>query len=301
MGTYFHVETVCEQSLEESQVTVELDRLTKIFSTYQPDSEIAAVNSRESDMWIPVSADFLTVALQARRIFVASQGAFDPTVGGFVERWGFGPTSHSEAPAASELDAMRMQSGYRHIEIREMPPALRKNLNETRLDFSGIAKGFAVDQIAAQIGALDCENFLVDIGGEVRAEGSNERNTRWRVGIENPLDPGQIVGYLQIGTGAVATSGTYRNTRTIDGSEFSHLIDPITGRPIDHEVVLASVYSEEATTADAWATALAVAGLELSLELIDRWRLSAMLIEQDSRGNLTMHRFGEFDRAFIEP
>lgn len=298
MGTYFRVETVCDQSLDEATITQELERMTLVFSTYRDDSEISKVNQDRSAEWVSVSADFVTVTSHARRIFVASQGGFDPSVGSFVERWGFGSTTPESVPSSDEIYDIRMQTGFNHIEVREIPSAVKKNLVDMRIDYSGIAKGYAVDQLAELTSRLECENYLVDIGGEVRVNGTNVSGNPWRVGIENPQDPEQVLGYLELSSGAVATSGTYRNMMSIDGEPLSHLIDPISGRPVDHEVILASVYTEEATTADAWATALAVKGIEASMELIDRWRLSALLVERTSTGEFVLYRFGVFETAF---
>ena len=298
MGTYFRVETVCNQTVDESSITQELERLTLIFSTYRDDSEISKVNNNSSTEWIPISSDFLSVTSHASRIFVASQGAFDPTVGAFVERWGFGSSNPENLPSAEEIRDIRMRTGFRNLEIREVPAAIKKNQVDVRIDYSGIAKGFAVDTLAKLIFDLECEDFLIDIGGEVRVSGSNAAGTPWRVGIENPQEPDQVLGYLELTSGAVATSGTYRNIKTIGAEQLSHLIDPIDGRPVDHELLLASVYAEEATIADAWATALAVEGIEASMELINRWRLSALLIERKSTGALRIHRFGDFETAF---
>ena len=300
MGTYFRVETICDRSLEEVAITQELERLTLIFSTYRDDSEVSIVNANTSVEWIPVSSEFLSVTSHARRIFIASQGAFDPTVGTFVERWGFGTTTPTDFPSSHEIDEIRMQTGFGHIEIREVPAAIKKNLVDVRIDYSGIAKGFAVDALADRTSSLGCEDFLIDIGGEVRVSGLNLSGSSWRVGIENPIEPDEVLGYLELSSGAIATSGTYRNIKTVAGEQLSHLINPIKGRPVDHELVLVSVYAEEATTADAWATALAVSGLEASMELIDRWRLSALLVERTSLGELKMYRFGDFETAFEE-
>lgn len=298
MGTYFRVETVCDQSLDGATIAQELERLTLIFSTYRDDSEISNVNRDKSGDWISVSPDFVTVTSHARRVFVASQGGFDPSVGSFVERWGFGSTPTESVPNSEEIYDIRMQTGFNHVEVREKSSAIKKNLVDMRIDYSGIAKGYTVDKLAQLTLDLECEDFLVDIGGEVRVHGANVSGDPWRVGIENPQDPNKVLGYLELGSGAVATSGTYRNMKTVDGEQLSHLIDPIRGRPVDHEVVLASVYAEEATTADAWATALAVKGIEASMELIDRWRLSALLVERKTTGELELHRFGDFETAF---
>ena len=298
MGTTFRVETVCHQSLGESEITQELDRLTLIFSTYRDDSEISKVNADSSGNWISVSRDLLAVTSHARRIFVASQGAFDPTVGAVVDRWGFGSVTRDDLPSEEEIANLRLQTGLNHVDIREIPPAIRKNLDDTRFDYSAIAKGYAVDRLAELTEQTECENYLIDIGGEVRVSGTNLSGDPWRIGIENPLDPDQVLGYLELRSGAVATSGTYRNMKVVNGEQLSHLIDPIKGRPVDHEILLASVYAEEATTADAWATALAVKGIEASMDLINRWRLSALLVEHSSAGDLVMHRFGDFETAF---
>lgn len=298
MGTYFRVETICDQSLDEHGITQELERLTLVFSTYQDDSEISKVNTAKTEEWIRVSPDFLAVTSHARRIFIASQGAFDPTVGSYVERWGFGNTKPATLPSEEEIRDIRMHTGFKHIEIREFPASIKKNLVDVRIDFSGIAKGYAVDRLATLNARLECEDYLIDIGGEVRVSGINLVRKPWRVGIEHPEDPDGVLGYLELSAGAVATSGTYRNVKNIDGEQLSHLINPISGRPVDHELVLASVYADEATTADAWATALAVRGTEASMELIKRWRLSALLVERTYSGELVMHRFGEFEKAF---
>ena len=242
MGTTFRVETVCHQSLDESEITQELERLTLIFSTYREDSEISNVNTDTSGNWLSVSPDFLTVTSHARRIFVASQGAFDPTVGSVVDRWGFGSSTQDDLPSEEEIANLRLQTGLNHVDIREIPPAIRKNVVDTRIDYSAIAKGYAVDQLAELTLRTECENFLIDIGGEVRVSGTNLSGDPWRIGIENPLDPDQVLGYLELRSGAVATSGTYRNMKVVNGEQLSHLIDPIKGRPVDHEILLASVY-----------------------------------------------------------
>lgn len=298
MGTYFRVETLCNQSLTESEIVEELDRLTMIFSTYRNDSEISRLNSDTSGNWIAVSPDFVEVTAHARRVFVASQGAFDPTVGPSVDRWGFGPSSRDDLPSAEEVSNLQMRTGLHHVDHREMPPAIKKNLVGLEIDYSAIAKGFAVDQLAELTLKRSCEDFLVDIGGEVRVNGTNSSGSPWRIGIENPQDPSQVLGYLERSSGAVATSGVYRNVKTIDGAQLSHLINPITGRPVNHAIVLASVYAEEATTADAWATALAVKELEAGMDIINRWRLSALLVERSTSDELIIHRFGEFETAF---
>ena len=173
MGTYFRVETNCENVPAEALIVSELERLTLIFSTYREDSEISRVNNGELGVWHSVDADFVEVAMRAQRVYVASGGAFDPTVGELVERWGFGAIEQDSVPLAEEIRELRGRLGFEHIESRAMPPAVKKHVN-VRMDFSAIAKGFAVDRLTELITSNKCEHFLVDIGGDVRVKGLNE-------------------------------------------------------------------------------------------------------------------------------
>lgn len=300
MGTQFRFETNCVEPPHEQLIQDELERLTAIFSTYVEDSEVSRVNDSDSDWWVDVSEDFLEVGTHAERIFVASYGAFDPTVGPLVDRWGFGPNDTSTTQIDDEFRALRDQVGYQYVEFREVPPGLRKKHDKVRIDFSGIAKGFAVDQLAELTLMAGCNNYLVDIGGDVRVDGLSEKRKPWRVGIENPNKPGQVVGYIEPGSAAVATSGSYLQQRVVGEQSINHLIDPSTGLPINHNVIAVSVLADNAMSADGWATALAVSGFESSKELIERWRLNALLIEQRSSSKIELHRFGSFATDFSE-
>ncbi len=298
MGTYFRVESNCGGALEEQRTMAELERLTLIFSTYRNDSQITEFNRSQSGAWVAVDQDFVKVARFAHRVTVASRGAFNPTVAPWVERWGFGAADYDEPPSSDEIEAIRSAVGMHLIELRNMPPGIRKNQDGVRLDFSGIAKGFAVDRLAELHESGDCENYLVDIGGDMRAKGLNAKNRLWRVGIENPLHPEQMVGYIELSEGAIATSGTYRNVREVGGERLSHLINPNTGLPVEHDLIAASVFAKNAMSADAWVTALSVMGIENSIELIQQWNLSALLMERTSDRDIELHRFGVFASDF---
>ena len=299
MGTYFRVETNCDENLDETAIVTELDRLTLIFSTYREDSEISRVNNGNVGVWHTVDADFVEVAMRAQRVYVASGGAFDPPVGELVERWGFGVTEQDSVPLPAEIREIRGKVGYEHVESRSLPPAVKKHV-DIRLDFSAIAKGFAVDRLVDLVASNGCEHYLVDIGGDVRVKGFNAQNKPWRIGIQHPFAPDQVAGFVEMTEGAVATSGTYTNVKLIDGESLNHLIDPRTGTPVTHELISVSVLSDSAMTADAWATALIVLDLEEGLALTRRWELSALVFEQTTKGEFDVHRTGEFEHIFAE-
>lgn len=298
MGTQFTVETNCISMPSTEQIQAELERLTLIFSTYIDDSEISRVNADRTGNWLDVSPDFVTVATHAKRIYVASNGAFDPTVGALVNKWGFGSDATQAIPSSDSIKVLRDEVGYQSIEFREVPPAVRKNLDSLELDFSGIAKGFTVDRLAEMVISSPCEHFLVDVGGDVRVLGFNKDGKPWRIGIEDPLNPGQVLGYVETRAGAVATSGTYLQSRTVANNTINHLIDPSTGHPISHDLLAASVLAESAMSADGWATGLVVSGVDPSIEIVKRWDLNALLIEQRSATKLELQSYGEFETLF---
>lgn len=298
MGTYFRVETTCANAVDAVAIEAELERLTLIFSTYRDDSEISRINASTSGIWLEVDNDFVAVAQQALRVFRASEGAFDPTIGPWVELWGFGAMAVDRAPTKAELDHVRSYVGYNLIAVRENPPAIRKNHAKVRLDFSGNAKGFAIDQLAESIEAIGCVDYLVDIGGDVRVAGLNAKGLPWRIGIEDPLRAGEVLGYVETSSGAIATSGTYLNKRMFDGSTVSHLIDPRTGMPVTHDLLAVAVMAADASIADAWATALGVAGVKRGMALVKRLGISALLIERDVEGELVLHAYGNFKTLF---
>lgn len=295
MGTYFKVETVCDQVPIEAEIVAELDRLTLIFSTYRDDSEITQLNDDVTGEWLSIGPDMLSVAMHARRMFVASHGAFDPTVSPYLELWGFGNEEVAAVPDPRAMDAVRPKVGYSLIEIRDVPPSLRKYQVDVRLDFSASAKGYSVDRVAELIETQACTNYLVDIGGDVRFAGVNSNGEAWRIGIENPMEPSEVLGYLASHDGAVATSGTYMNTRTFDDAIYNHLIDPRSGRPIRSQLLAVSVFADDAISADAWATALIVAGSEESRALARRFNLSALFMARDFEGGVETEVMGEFE------
>lgn len=258
----------------------ELDR--GIFSTYAPDSELSRLNRHSVNLPFIASAHLLTVLQMAHDIAELTDGAFDVTVGPLVNLWGFGPDINTElsAPAAAEIERAREQVGYRYIHIDPDLSEITKQ-RDVYIDLSGIAKGYAVDQLAAYFDEMGIESYFLEVGGELRIKGTKQGEVSWVPAIEAPLDTESRVYEIFYNRGetiGVAGSGDYRNYFEEDGVRYSHEIDPRTGRPIQHN--LAAVYVIDSTTAraDALATALMVMGFEAGQELAVRERLAVFFI-----------------------
>jgi len=287
MGTRYHV-TIAQppggvdiEALRR-EIGTELQRINAQMSTYLPDSEISKFNRQHDVLWFEVSREFASVVTRARRFSEETAGAFDVTVGPLVNRWNFGPDKASlEMPSAAEVATLKQSIGFRLIEVRDEPPALRKRRPEVQIDLSAIAKGFAVDRIMQFLESRGLKNCLVEIGGEIRAQGTKTGGIAWAVGIEKPVTNARLVQRVAcIRDAALATSGDYRNFIEIGGRRYSHMIDPRSGYPVDHRLSSVSVIAEDCLSADAWATALLVLGPEDGYELALRQRMPALLIER---------------------
>ena len=266
-------------------LTVEvLGRVDARLSTWRDDSELVRFNRSGGEGWFPVSAETAFVVREALAVSELSGGAFDPTLGPLVALWGFGrEPAPTLPPPAEALAGLRDRIGYRHLSVREGPPALRKTLAPLSLDLSGVAKGYAVDAVAERLARAGARHFLVEIGGEVRASGTNARGETWRVAIERPeLVRGRIHSVLALRDAAVATSGHYRNFAVRGAERFSHVLDPRTARPVRGPLISVSVVAATAARADALATALLVLGPEEGFGLAEREDLAVLfLIEAD--------------------
>jgi len=247
-------------------------------SNWEPESDISRFNRSTSGEWANYPDDFLTVLRAGLHIAEQSGGAFDPAVGDAVEAWGFGPSA-TRAPAPSH-DSGSVRN-WRAIEIEGNRA---RRLAPVALDFSGIAKGFAVDAVAAKLSGMGQRHFLVEIGGELRGIGVKPDGQPWWVDLEAP--PGMSLPAVHVALCglSVATSGDYRRYFEQDGRRFAHSIDPRTGAPVDNGVASVSVLHESAMIADAWATAITVLGLEEGLKLAADEGLAVLMVtREDSR------------------
>ncbi|MDG2264761.1 MAG: FAD:protein FMN transferase [Candidatus Marinamargulisbacteria bacterium] len=227
----------------------ELDRLVQIFSTYHANTEIQKLN--QSGGTHTLSPDMQVVLETALAIAKKTHGAYDITVEPLYALWGF--KDHAiQVPSAVAIQRTRARVGYQQLKL--VGNQLTKP-EPVQLDVSSLAKGYAVDQLAELV-ADRVNNFMIEIGGEVVARGQSLRKQAWVVGIEDPHQPGRVKQPVSLYNEALATSGTYRNTTTIDGKNYAHVLDPRTGYPVQLGIDSVSVKAPTCMLADAWATAL---------------------------------------------
>ncbi len=265
-----------------------LARVDAALSTWRADSEISRFNADTTTEPFAAGPDLLAVVEAAEAVSRATGGAFDITVGPLVEAWGFGRAASEldvEPPSPEALERLRSRVGWQSIEVDRARGTLRKRRPDIELDVSAIAKGYGVDAIAAALEQLGYQNYLVEIGGELRARGRRLDGTPFRVAIEEP-DPQvrRIHRVIEIGDASMATSGDYRSWREIDGVRVSHTLDPRVGRPIEHGLASVTVLQPSAMWADAWATALSVVGPEAGLVLARNRDMPAYFIVHTAGG-----------------
>ena len=247
----------------KAQFDAVLNRVNAEMSTYLPNSELSRINATDSAERIPVSASLARVLQAAQKISRATRGAFDVTVGPLVNLWGFGPEQDFTVPAEDQVNRSLRLVGYEKLRLDPAASTLKKAHGGVSIDLSAIAKGYGVDELAGYLERLQLDNYLVEIGGEIRARGVNGEQVPWRIGIEQPV-AGQrgVRRVIRLDNTAMATSGDYRNYFEQDGIRYSHTIDPRTGRPVSHDLASVTVLHPSATLADAWATGLLVLGLD---------------------------------------
>ncbi len=257
-----------------------LEQIEALMSTWRPDSEISAFNQSAGTDWFAISDETHAVLSAAQEISSLTGGAFDVTVGPLVNLWGFGPLPMREQPPTSEeITRARERTGYKQLSLRTTPPALRKQHPEITVDLSAIAKGYAVDRLAVLLDAHNISNYLVEIGGELRARGHNARGEQWTVAVERPLaNQRSLQRLLHIQDHAVATSGNYRNFFDHDGQRYSHTIDPRVGVPVTHDLASVTVVGRSAMMVDALATGFTVLGPVEGFDLAVQQGVAALFI-----------------------
>ncbi|TPD54686.1 MAG: FAD:protein FMN transferase [Thalassolituus maritimus] len=290
MGSQYHISWFGGEATPtevHEQVEDRLAHLISVFSTYEKNSELSRLNSNSETLAgkpVQVSPELMSVLQDASYINRYSMGRLDVTVGPLVNLWGFGPEEREGVPSQAEVDQLLEMTGMNKL-------ALDKEKNEILMDvplyidLSAVAKGWAVDDIGLLLEAMEISDYLVEIGGEVRIRGAKPSGD-WRIAIERPV---MEVGHsaqriIAPGNHAVATSGDYRNYFEENGQRYSHTIDPLTGYPIRHALASVSVILPTCSLADAWATALNVAGPEAAMALAEANDLPAYFIIRDGDG-----------------
>ena len=262
-----------------------VDSLLEVFNQslnhYLPDSEISQFNHGDSlHFTLPY---FYPVLKRSQEVAQVTDGAFDPTVAPLVNAWGFGPEG-GELPDSLAIDSLRQLVGFDKISFNR--ERVVKRHPGVQLNFSAVAKGYGVDVVAEYLRKKGVNNMMVEIGGEVVARGVNARGEVWRIGIDNPEQPGRMTVAITLDDQALATSGNYLNFYERDGQKYAHTIDPKTGYPVQHSVLSASVITRDCMTADAYATAFMVVGLEKIKDMVAKDPSLNAYIIYDDQGTL---------------
>ncbi|MBS3803743.1 MAG: FAD:protein FMN transferase [Oleiphilaceae bacterium] len=267
-------------------ITDVLEEVDSAMSTWRKDSELSQFNNApDQSEWFAISEPLYEVFSTSLAISSLTDGALDITLGPVVNLWGFGPLGQPEqVPDPEDLASVLDNTGYETIKLREEPPAVRAS-GRQYLDLSAIAKGYGVDAVAEYLADEGVEAFLVEIGGEVRAQGRKPEDQPWRLAIEEPVSEERRVNRVVVlENKSVATSGDYRNYYESDGQRYSHTIDPATGQPIEHNLASVSVIAESAMMADGLSTALNVVGYDKAMALATRENLAVYFIVRGESG-----------------
>jgi len=290
MGTTYHIKVVGFplSANDIVRIQTEIDKRLELvndqMSTYRPNSELSRFNQSKAVTDFSVSTATLNVINEAIRLNNITDGALDVTVGPLVNLWGFGPDNRPDSiPTAAQLADITQRIGIQHLSTSKQ--GLSKDIDSLYVDLSAIAKGYGVDVIANYFEELGMRNYLVEVGGELRAKGFNKRGISWQVAVEKPTAGEQgIQQVIAVGDNAIATSGDYRNYYELDGQRFSHTIDPKTGLPIEHKLASVTVVHPSSMTADGLSTAIMVMGQEAGMAFAREQNLPVYMISKSDSG-----------------
>nr|WP_216609595.1 FAD:protein FMN transferase [Vibrio coralliilyticus] len=289
MGTTYNIKYIESEGIPSPEaLQKEVDRLLEEvndqMSTYRKDSELSRFNQNQTSTPFEVSPQTATVVKEAIRLNGLTLGALDVTVGPLVNLWGFGPEARPEVvPTDEELAARKANTGIQHLTVEGN--LLTKDIPNLYVDLSTIAKGWGVDVVADYIQSEGIQNYMVEVGGEMRLKGVNREGVKWRIAIEKPsADERAVQEIIEPGDMAVATSGDYRIYFERDGVRYSHIINPQTGKPIRHKVVSVTVLDKSSMTADGLATGLMVLGEEQGMKIANENNIPVFMIVKTEDG-----------------
>lgn len=254
-------------------------------SPFNKESLVTALNENRTD-----SVDELLKKVYLRSVEInrESQGAFDPTVSPLINAWGFGYKTE-QLPDAAAIDSIMQFVGIGKTRLKD--GRMVKDDSRITFNFSAIAKGMGSDEVGRMLERNGVDNYLVEIGGEIVMKGKNPQGEKWHVSVDKPVVSNDTVVHesaevIAVSGCGIATSGNYRNYKVdAEGRRYAHTISPATGRPVQSDVLSATVVAPDCMSADAYATAFMVMGSELSKKLIEKNdSLAVMLILADSSG-----------------
>ena len=282
-GTTYNTTYQCDSNLHNSIIR-ELEKVDEALSPFNKKSVITAVNNNHD---IEVNDMFADVFLLAQKISDDTSGDFDITVAPLVNAWGFGFKNGTQ-PTKHNIDSLKNIIGYKKVRL-EGRKVVKKD-KRLMLDCSSIAKGYGSDVVARFLQKRGVKNYMVEIGGEIVTKGISPKRVPRKIGVTSPVDDSlsvskELQSVINVTDKAMATSGNYRNFYYKNGKKYAHTIDPHTGYPVQHNILSATVIADNCATADAYATAFMVMGLEKAQKLLERHpELMAYFIYSDKDG-----------------
>jgi FAD:protein FMN transferase len=301
-GTTYHV-TYKSPGGKDLQKDIDsvLADFDRSLSNYLPTSVIARIN--RNDPTVEADKKFITVFKKSLDVNRKTGGAFDITVAPLVNAWGFGFAASSRTDSAA-IDSLMQYVGLDKVSLSGKK-IIKKSPGVT-LDVNAIAQGYSVDIVSEYLEKKKIKDYMVEIGGEVRTRGKNDKGNVWRIGIDKPVEgnmiPGQeLEAIVQISGHSLSTSGNYRKFYEKDGIKYAHTINPATGYPALSNLLSVTIIADDCLTADAYATACMVMGLEKSIEFLDHHKfLDAYLIYSDEKGQFKVYFTKKFSRYMLE-
>jgi thiamine biosynthesis lipoprotein len=266
----------------------EMERIESTLSHWRAKSATSQFNAARTTQPIEMPEELVKLATQCLELSRKSDGAFDITVAPLVKAWGFGPGGvPPHAPTAEEVERLRTFTGWEKLAANTSDKTLQKSHPDLQIDLGAILQGYAADRIAGILMTNGVNEFLIDVGGELLAGG------RWRVAIEDPMKKDQPLRVIELENQALATSGTYKAKHADGKRKWSHLINPKTGEPVEHDTVLVSVLNPSCASADAWATTLIVTGGQKAEQLASSNGIAALFVSGE---RITTVRFARDER-----
>jgi len=300
-GTVYHIIYESPQGTDLSgEIKELLQEYTKTFSTYDSTSIISKINSNKP---VELNSYFINCFNRSMEISEMTGGAFDITTGPLVNAWGFGPEERKKM-TPEIVDSLKALTGYRKIRLEN--GKIIKEDPDMKLDMSAVAKGYTCDLIAEFLKNKECENYMVEIGGEVVAKGKNEKGSIWTIGISKPDDLAFFISTdlqakVHLPGNALATSGNYRNYYIDEGRKYAHTIDPQTGYPVQHSLLSATVLAGNCMDADALATSFMVMGIDKSIELSRKLTdVEVYFIYSGDNGENSIYMSDNFKELLVE-
>ncbi|WP_312950888.1 FAD:protein FMN transferase ApbE [Superficieibacter sp.] len=295
MGTVWRVSVINAdpRRAEELQqkIQTQLDADDQLLSTWKPDSALMRFNHSQSITPWPVNEAMADIVTEALRIGAKTHGAMDITVGPLVNLWGFGPDKQPEKiPDDQQIAAAKARTGLQHLTVINMAGRqyLQKDIADLFVDLSTVGEGYAADHLARLMEQEGISRYLVSVGGALVSRGNNGEGKPWRVAIQKPTDRENAVqAVVDINGHGISTSGSYRNYYELDGKRISHVIDPQSGRPIEHRLVSVTVIAPSALEADSWDTGLMVLGPQQAKEVAREQGLAVYMIVKEGDGFTT--------------